>query len=142
MNARELAAELATLEKSQREQLLSELPEIKRAELMDLIRELEPMLSKPSTFELVMAEMKKNSAPKSDFLRDESRLSQLLGAETIAVKKHLMEVFVGGQVASITPHVRSIVVGYLEDRQEKIPITSQPSVRKKNAWARFWKMNV
>lgn len=143
MSARKLAVELAVLEKAQRQQLLAELPPHKRAELNRLIEELQPMLAAPSAFDLIMAEMKNKSTREAnfrrDFLHDEARLSQLLRAETVAIKKQLADIFVRGQKSLITERVTGILIDYLEEQARHLPQLPAVAKRKKAGWPRFWK---
>jgi hypothetical protein len=136
MNARELAAELAMLEKDQREQLLAELPPPQRDQLRRLIAELQPLLEAPSAFAGIMAELNDNTTRAQRLLGDATILAQLLRAETVAVKKQLVDVFAGGQANLIAAHVKTLVADYLEARLDELP---PPPPQKKPGWQRFWK---
>jgi hypothetical protein len=135
MNARELAIELATLEKNQREQLLNELPPPQRDRLRQLIAELQPLLDAPSAFAGIMTELNNKTTRAQRLLRDETVLSQLLRAETVVVKKQLVDVFAGGESNLVSAHVQTIVADYLEARLDDLP---EPPLRKKTGWKSFW----
>lgn len=138
MSARKLAVELAALEKSQRTQLLAELPAAKRAEMTRLVDELRSLVATPSDFEVLMAELETQSVRNSGAFQDERRLAQLLRSESIAVKKQILDVFVGGQKNLVAAHVRTLVAGYLEEQASRQPYLPPTPARRKTRW-RFWR---
>lgn len=143
MSARKLAVDLAALEPAQRHQLLAELPAHKRDELTRLIEELQPMLAEPSLFAAIMAEMNTSPARGTEFLHEflqsETHLTQLLRGETIAVKKQLVDIFIGGQQQLVTNRVKSALIAYLSEQAKNLPYVAPAVARKKTGWARFWK---
>ena len=143
MSARKLAVELAALAPAQRRQLLAEIPAHKREQLNRLIEELQPMLAQPSAFEAIITELagslQRGGAFAQEFLRSEAQLLQLLRGETIAVKKQMIDIFIGGQQHLISGHVKAVLLTHLEQQAANLPQAPVLAARKKIGWARFWK---
>lgn len=137
MNARELALELATLERDQREQLLAELPLAKRDELRRLIDELRPLLGGTNAFAAIMGDLRTQADRSARLLADPATLAQLLRGETVAIKKQLHEVFVNGTQGLLTDHVRRLVADHLEAQAQHLPAPPAPA-RRTSGWRRFW----
>jgi hypothetical protein len=122
MNARQLAAELALLETTRREQLLAELPDRKRGELQRLLGELQPILgARPGTFAATMANAAADAAAAPPFACDETRLNEVLRAETPAVKRQIIAIFSGAQPAPVTARVRAVIAAWLQQQDDKVP---------------------
>lgn len=139
MNARELALELAALERDQREKLLADLPARKRAELQRLIDEVRPLLGGAGSFGALMGEFRLRADRTAALLENPATLAQLLTAETIAVRKQVFDSFVGGDATLLTPHVHGIVAEFLQDRAQLLPDPPVQPESRKSGWRRLWK---
>lgn len=136
MKTKRLALELAVLEPAQRERLLAELPEEKRAEMARCIAEAAPMIEgRLSAFECVLSELEQ---VVSDF--DEPTLALALEGESIALKRQLTDVFVRGQTHLVAPHVRELLADHLRARSAHAvsQISATRPVAKRPPWYQFW----
>lgn len=133
MNPKQLALRIATLEQSARETLLAELPESKRQELQELIRELEPIREGFSAFELAMVEAEMAASPNADSF-DAVQLQQLLAGEPFVIKQHLIDIFVRDEKDIVTPHVRTLISQYLGKKAAVLPARTANT----RPWWKVW----
>ena len=140
MNTRELALELAQLKPAQRQQLLLELPEAKREQLLPLIDELRSLVDArggAQAFEQVLADMRDEAEPRPHNCFDEAVLSHLLQHESIALKRQLMDVFVAGQHELMTERVHTALAAWLQARLRDSPFVAPEPVSEKTWWKRL-----
>lgn len=129
---RRLALALAALDDVERERLLAKVPEEKRAFLQALITEVLPVIGgRMSAFEQVMAEFERSG---SAF--DEETLLRCLDGESIAVKRQIVAVLVGGQEERMTSHVRQLVADHVTARAAALPPVSSAGSAPRR-WLRF-----
>jgi hypothetical protein len=169
VNARELAVELLGLDRRERERLLAELPDSRRAEMIALMREAEHAVGLPAeraaehraehAAELVPRRMAEDAARTPATLfethfqdaaraqrRDSSfdhlndgQLRLLLSAEQSSVQQRVIAALRSGAIDSWPPSVRRVVLGSLHSHQQSSRVPLAESTRTKPRWQWPWR---
>lgn len=134
MSALELAAELAKLQRDQRNRLLAALPAPQRETLERLVDEMQPLAQQaPGAFARLMDEL---AARAPGPQRDGAALTVALRDESDAVRQRLELVFRDDGDRTMTPHVRALVAAFVDDHAAPAALNTRSPILPRLAPAR------
>jgi len=124
MNVRELAVELSQLKPKDRARLLAELPPERRADIEQMLTDIESLLkpaAAPRSFEAHLDGESKRPAERqpdeeSFASFNEGQIRLLLGTEHPAVQQRVIRLVRSRQLGSLATAVRSVVQEHLSQR--------------------------
>ncbi len=138
MNPKALALELARLETTECDELLSELPEERRMQLERLVAEAAVFCRSAQDFDAHLS-MTVQEPLRVLARLDDGLLRLLLGAEHPDVQRHLISGLRTGAIAGLPPAVRAVVTDFLHQKWRHSEVTHNPAAQDRRWWQSLWR---
>jgi hypothetical protein len=143
VNARELALELIELDSRTRERLLGDLPDDRREQMRELIREAQFLAREPTALFETHLRAEEKAEPFDHALANlnDGQLRVLLNSETPSVQQRIIGALRSGEIDTFPSSIRRVTLDWLVSRQHLSGIAApdrrngKPSSQR---WA-FWR---